>query len=542
MEYYDLYLILFSLAGGALLFAITLLERHFKNRWFRLLFLLPGLGVWILGGLMGFDRDMLPVYIGGILMCLGMIYEKEKLRKGLSIFLVITALCSLLLCKVDPFYRCPDFVAEFEEGIAVLQDRYCMTQHKEIDFEDLHQRYLPRFQEAYRQHSKEMNYIAWHEMLCEFHDGHTYYMTEEEVVKSAENMMFGSDFGFSMITLSDGRTVAVNVEPGSEAEKAGIKLGTQILTLGNKSVEECKAEVKYFERVLPDIEVEEFYRALYAAGQSGDSLTVSFLDENGSSKETTLHSLGFYRERLLDTIDQVNGGRNIGTLTFEVIDNQTVLYRIKDMQYDALSSVNNDYRGLENEFRDGLLDYKNQGYTRLILDLRGNNGGSPFMIQTIAKILATEGEHFYLKYGIIDESNGKYIYDEESGKYVVDGEFTYYGEDLWQQGEIVILVNGYCISAGDHFTNMLYGQDNVKVIGFTKSNGSGQAVTACHLAHGAFSYSLVPSLDINGDIYIDPGVDRKAGVFVDEIVDFDEEALETVFGEKEDYLLQKACE
>jgi len=542
MEYYDLYLIILSLVGAVGLFVLIGIEKKYKSRWFRLLYLIPAIAVWILGGLQGFDRDLLPIYIGGLLAMAGLVWEREKVRKFVTCFLAGASVFSLLLCLVDPDYRCPDFVGEFEEGFAVLRENYCLTEHKGMDFDDLYRRYLPRFQEAKSHHSKEMNYIAWHEMLCEFHDGHTYYMTELEVMESAENMMFGSDFGFAMITLADGRTVAVNVEPGSQAEAAGITLGTEILTLGGKTVEECKADVKYFQRVLPDAEVEAFYRAIYAAGQPGENLAVTFVDGSGAQKEVNLQSLGFYRERLSDTIDQIGEGRDIGTLTFEKINATTVLYRLKEMQYDASSAEKNDYSGLENEFRDGLAEYKNQGCTKLILDLRGNNGGSPWMIQTIAKILSTEGEHFYLKYGVIDEKTGDYIYDETTGKYVVGGEISYIGENFWSHGEIILLVDGYCISAGDHFTNMMYGQDNVKIMGFTKSNGSGQAVTGHNMKIGGFSYSLVPSLDDNGDIYIDPGVDRKAGVYIDEIVPFDETALEVVFGQKEDYLLQKACE
>lgn len=542
MEKLDVILIIASLVGAAGLFAVAEIDKKYKSRWSRLGYLFPGAIVWILGGSTGYERDLLPLYIGGILMLLGLVFEKSALRKGLSSLMVVLSLCSLLLCQVDPAYRCPDFVADFEDGLEVLRAHYCLTEYKQMDFDDLHQRYLPRFQEAEKNHSKEMNYIAWHEMLCEFHDGHTYYVTDREVMESAENSMFGSDFGFSMVTLRDGRTVAVNVEPDSEAEKAGITPGTELLSLGGKSVANCKEEVKYFQRVFPDAEAEEFYRAIYAAGQPGDSLTVIFLEENGTQNEVTLHSLGYYRERALDTIDLINGGRNIGTLTFEEIDSQTVLYRMKEMQYDVLSGYNGDYSGLENEFRNGLMDYKNRGFSKLILDLRGNNGGSPDMIQSLARILSTEGEYFFLNYGVIDEETGDYIKDESTGKYVVGGSLQYSGEDLWNQGEIVILVDAYCISAGDHFVNMMYGQDNVKIIGFTKSNGSGQAVTSHNMTAGGFSYSLVPSLDANGDIAIDSGVDRKAKVFIDEIVPLDEEAVQVIFDEKEDYLLQKACE
>ncbi|MDO5155392.1 MAG: S41 family peptidase [Eubacteriales bacterium] len=542
MDYYDKMLLVLCMISAIGLFVVAHMEKHVKTRWIRIAYMIPGLVVWILGGITGFEKDMAPAYIGGVLCVAGFLLEKERFRKALCVCLGCCVVAALIFCKVDAGYRCPDFVAEFEEGFEQLKNRYCLTAHKGIDFDDLYARYYPRFVEANKEHSKEKNFIAWHEMLCEFHDGHTYYMTDEDIVKEAANTMFGSDFGFSMVTLSDGRNVAVNVESGSAAEQAGITLGTEILSLNGKSVEKCKNDVKYYERVNPDLDNERFYSTIYAAGQNGNQLEVTFIDETGKEQSVSLKRLGFYQERLKETLEIVNGGYDSGTLTFTEIDDKTVLYRIKEMVYDTESAHSGDYGGLESELRQGLMEYKNKGYTRLILDVRGNNGGSPFMIITIAKLLAEQGEHFYVNSGVIDEQTGLHKIDEKTGKYLIGEKESYQGEDLWGHGDIILLVNGECISAGDHFTNMMYGQDNVKIMGFTKSNGSGQAVSGILLNSGVISFSQIPVLDENGDIYIDPGVNRKAGVHIDELVGIDEEALHVLFEEKGDYLLQKACE
>ena len=79
--------------------------------------------------------------------------------------------------------------------------------------------------------------------------------------------------------------------------------------------------------------------------------------------------------------------------------------------------------------------------------------------------------------------------------------------------------------------------DNVTIAGLTKSNASGQAVGYIPTHNGGLSYSQMPVLDQNGDIYIDTGTDHQSKLNFDVKIPLDSEALVRIFENDEDYVL-----
>lgn len=163
------------------------------------------------------------------------------------------------------------------------------------------------------------------------------------------------------------------------------------------------------------------------------------------------------------------------------------------------------------------------------------------MAMAIAGLFAEEGTHFYLNSGEWDETTGLYKLDSETGKYRIGESLSYTGEDLWAEGQIVLLVNAECISAADHFVMLMDEMDNVTTMGFTKSGGAGQAVNSVALESGSLTFSAIPAMDEDGNIIIDSDTSRIIGIGVDELVPFDEEAVRVLFDDGGDYLLQRAA-
>lgn len=163
------------------------------------------------------------------------------------------------------------------------------------------------------------------------------------------------------------------------------------------------------------------------------------------------------------------------------------------------------------------------------------------IVQTIAELIAPEGEHFYANNPKWDNVNKRYILDE-NGDYIIDGPTTFKGEDMLNGGKIVILVNSASVSAADHMTKVMSQFDNVTVMGFTEPNGSAQGVSAIKMKYGAMFLSSSVILDENGGIFIDSGEDRQSGDDLDIRVPFDEEAVHQLFEDDVDYLLEKAKE
>ena len=228
-------------------------------------------------------------------------------------------------------------------------------------------------------------------------------------------------------------------------------------------------------------------------------------------------------------------------MTVKMLDETTAGLRICAMSYNADSQKNEDYKSLKTKLKNDLLDMKEQGMKDLIIDIRGNSGGSGGMVSAIAEILAPTGEHFYAADPVWDRMTNSYKKDK-NGDYVFDHEVTFKGSDILNGGKIIILVNSASVSAADHITKIMSGFDNVTVIGFTESNGSAMGVSRISGEYGSLYLSSSVLLDKDGSIFIDSGKDRQSGDDLDIKIPFDEEAVRQIFDNDKDYLLEKAKE
>ena len=132
---------------------------------------------------------------------------------------------------------------------------------------------------------------------------------------------------------------------------------------------------------------------------------------------------------------------------------------------------------------------------------------------------------------------------DETGSYIKGKEITFQGEQLLGDGRVILLVNSETVSAGDDMVKIMEDMENVTVLGFTEPNGSCQAVNFKIGDFGTLSFSSCVTLDRDGSIFIDSGIDRQStdgsGV---QIIPFDETAIHALFDEHQDYLMDKALE
>ena len=209
--------------------------------------------------------------------------------------------------------------------------------------------------------------------------------------------------------------------------------------------------------------------------------------------------------------------------------------------YDSISYDDGNHAEMKAELRERILKLRETGTNKLIIDLRDNAGGSMQFVLAVAQLLAPKGGHSYIYEAVWDENTKEYKRDAD-GNYIVGKGITYQGEDLMAGGEIIILVNAATISAGDHLTMLLSEFDNVTVMGFTPSSGSGQAVNSIRFDYGILTYSDVPCLDSEGNIFIDTDFSRQSNMPLDVKVPFDQKAVTALFDEKKDYLLEIAVD
>lgn len=543
MSYGDLLLIIIELIGAAGLFLLAGYAAEALSPKWRLCYVLPLIICIAVCAVTGFEISLAGVYAGTVILLAGFVREDKKVRRIASAMAGGLTAISIVVCLLNPGYRAVDFTKDFEKGFQTMQERYCLADYKEIDWDALYDTYYPQFQEADKNHDAVENYILWQQFCGEFHDGHVAYSADEEIAEQAYERMYGNDYGLALMTLSDGKTVAVNVEPNSVPANAGIHNGTVITAWDGRTIEEAKQDVDMPLVYYPYNAVkenDEFHSALLVAGMGSDSVTISYLDDSGEQKNITAPKLGAYADRLQETLRTICKGVEGSNLTWSSPNENTACLRISAMMYDSNSYESGDHSQMKAELKAKLIELKESGVENLVLDLRDNSGGSPAFILAIAELLAPEGEYIYVYDGVWDENEKIYQVDSATGKYVTGARITYTGENLWADGNIVILVNSGTISAGDHFTQMMSEHENVTVMGFTTTNGSGQGIRGISLAGGMLQFSSVPVLDAEGNIFIDTDASGVSRVPLDVKIPFDEEAVRALFDDGEDYVLDYA--
>ncbi len=544
MERLDLILAIVEIVMAAALFFVAGYAAKAKSNKWRLLYFLPVLVCLLVTGYTGTDICMAGVYIGSALTLAGFAKDDERIRKISCVIAAICVSASIPACYISPTYREVDYVEDFETGFRSMKIHYVLSEHKGIDWDALYDEYLPMFKEANAERDEVANCIAWMKFTAEFHDGHVGYSpAEDDVSEAATDILCGNDYGLSLMQLSDGKIVAVNVEPESALTEAGITDGTVITAWDGMDILEAAEKSEGFGVLLShaDLDNELFYKAMYAAGVGGDTVTVSYIAEDGSEKQITLEKLGSYSERLLDTMDILHRGVEAGNLCWAQVSEDAACLRIKSMMSTTKEEEEGAYDPMQNSIRENLAEYEALGCDKLIIDLRENGGGSGLMVKSIAELFAPVGEHYYCTDALWDETKGCYATDE-NGNYIKGKDNVYTGEDIWGGKPIVLLVNAHSASAADHLSDVLRGFDNVTVMGFTEPNGSAQGVNGEYLETGTLAFSSALLLDENGDIFIDAGTDRESANDIDIRIPFNADAVEALFVNDEDYVLNYALD
>lgn len=434
-----------------------------------------------------------------------------------------------------------EYTEAFEAFLETMQEEYVLSEWKETDYEALEAEILPMVEEAEREQDPAAYDIALMTCCYRFYDGHVQYNIQDpQCEEEVRERLAGNDYGFSMITLDNGDTVAVLAETDSDAGRAGIHNGTVITKWGGVPIEEAKGEI---ECIYPDIlsfpvaENEAYMQPVFLAGTGEAEQEVAFLDEDGQERTVLLHSLGSYRERLENAISAFYHfdipEENFST---KMLTEDCGYLRIASEEFTLLSpemSATGELTPLASMLEEALEDMKAEGMTSLIIDLRNNTGGSDETGPVVASMFAKE-EYF-------SHAIGRY----EDGAYIPVSEKTVPANGKFSDVEVVVLVNAQCCSAGDAIAEDLSALPNVTLMGITTSNGVDQGMGGwCFMPECgiliAFPNSMV--LDEKDEPRIDTGADRVTRIPLDCRIPLTLEAAEEIFGGGGDYELEYALD
>ncbi|MGN0394444.1 MAG: S41 family peptidase, partial [Coprococcus sp.] len=401
MIYKDMYLFIIEIVITIILYFLAgYAVKAISSKW-KLLYLLPAIICMFFVAFSGVEISLAGIYIGVVVMLIGFFREDKGIRHAISIISILCMLLSVAVCILNPYYRAVTYVDDFKEAFDELKTHYVLSDYKDIDWDMLYEKYLPEFETAYREQNAAKNTVAWMKFTREFDDVHVSYMAEEkETNDAAYDLMYGNDYGLSLMKLSDGDVVAVNVEKDSVVYNAGIRNGTIITLWDKKTIDEVAADIDIGVMSFACKENEDFYSALLVAGIGDDDVEISFIDDSGRTCTVTALKLGTYTRRLKSTLSIIDKGAEISNLCWNDIDEHTLLLRLRQMEYDAETSQSGEFEIMKEEIKQAVDERRERGVTNLILDLRSNVGGSGDYVKAIAELFAPEGEHVYAYDGV----------------------------------------------------------------------------------------------------------------------------------------------
>lgn len=435
------------------------------------------------------------------------------------------------------------YTESFLSTIHAMQREYVLSEWKDIDYDALEKDIMPMVKEAEEKQDNIGYGIALITYAYRFYDGHVCLeaMDDNDTQTLCERLA-GNDYGFSLITLDDGKTIAVLTDPDSEAYELGIEDGTIITKWNGSSIKDAVTDVACIYPELltfPVAENEAYLKPIFLAGKGETEIAISFVDKNGEEKTATLQSRGSYQKRLELALSRFYH-TNIEDENFscKMLTENCGYLRINAEEYEILSDIMASQKGEYPEITE-MLDEKlkklrDSGMEKLIIDLRGNVGGSDFISPAVASLFSREE---YLSNTIAKYKDGKYI-PLNSGIYVT-------ANGTYADIPTVVLVNAECCSSGDGLADNLSRLPNVTLMGITSSNGIAQTIGGyCFTTDSKYviKYPTLMNLDENNDPRIDTKADRINRVPLKEHISLTKESALTIFSGEGDYELDYAID
>lgn len=325
---------------------------------------------------------------------------------------------------------------------------------KKIDWKALKDKYEPIFEKADKYKDKDLYYKTLREYLYSIRDGHIKIINENLDVRKNE---VGGGFGISTIQLDDGRVLVDLVLKDSPSDKSGIKLGAEIIKWDGKSGKEALANTSWTDNPVAINENKLYEQGRFMVrAQIGKEVQVEFknMDEN-EIRKATLKAYDDNYETLTKTkVTLVKGEDPVES---KILDNVYGYIKIKYF-------LNTDTCNVEKVIEEALKMFQDKNIKGLIIDLRNNPGGDDDMVANISGHFTNE-EKFYEYVSYYNKYTKKFEMNDSETRIINPSKLHY-------DGKIAILINSKTGSSGEGMPIVLKGLPNIKIIGFTPTNGS----------------------------------------------------------------------
>jgi carboxyl-terminal processing protease len=437
-----------------------------------------------------------------------------------------------------------NWVTAFDRMNSILAQRYGFTEWKQIDWDALHAGFAPRFAAAEAANDQDAYHLALREYLFSIPDGH--------VILSAGDTglwreAIGGGYGLAVIELDDGSVIAHVLQEGGAAEKAGMTWGAEILEWDGVPTHEAIGEVSTIWMELPPATQEGRRFAqqnLLTRAPIGTKVTLTFQNAGEDVRRTvTLTAIDDELEPLVQSLGwraSVGIRKGVG----EAVDtNATLLppdYGILPEGYGYIKVYHVRPDKEAPDFvaivEQAVAEFIAQGVPGIIIDVRGNPGGTDEFIPEMMGYFFTEPDFYEYKY--FDNWLTRLSFLDLAIPLRIEPKEPHY------DGLVAVLIDQDTRSSGEGFALAAQRLPQGHVVGIYGTHGSfGMCCAAINLP-GGFELLYPPgqSQDANRRVQVDGDHNLQGGVAPDIRVPLTRETVQAMFVEGEDVVLQYAIE
>ena len=391
-----------------------------------------------------------------------------------------------------------------------ISEQYAFGEWKSIDWAGLNNEIRPKIVHAMESNDETTYATALREYTSSLPDGHV--CIGGGILSQLIMAEFAGSYGFGIIGLDDGRVIAHIVLEGGEAAKAGMEVGDEILEWnGQWIIDAVEEESTLWWPDSSSLATDEHtrlekYRMLTLDPINTQS-QITFLKSDGSNHIVTLTAL--------DDNNQILNRTGLWKKNVEDL----VQYKVLDSGYGyvivgTLNDIENPQNSvapvktISEKFKEAMEFLTEMNVPGMIIDLRGNGGGSDELAAELAGYFYSETT-FYEYQSFYNALSGEF-----ENILFRDADDTLIGRDTALNispqtphfsGPIVCIVNPISISSAEGVAMAIQNSPRGQVASFYGTNGSFGMTGGKAILPGGYEIEFPNgrSLDQNGIIQLD---------------------------------------
>lgn len=425
--------------------------------------------------------------------------------------------------------------------LADLAAEYPFTEHKGLDWESLGERFLAAVAAAESASDVEAYRMAVRELVYSVPDGHVRLRSPDD---AAMDVAVGGGFGLALGALDDGRIAVVRLWDDGPAAATGITWGSVVTTWNGVPVEDALATTPVLWAERPpstqDALNAEQLRFL-ARAPVGTAAEVGFVPPGGGPARTvTLVAEDDGLATLVATDPYPYESTPEEVVTSRVLTDPASGVAVGYVRVSAMRFLS----GAAVAMRNALDGFEAAGAHGVIIDLRGNRGGSDFVVAPLVAPFHTERATYH-HVEAYDERDGRFepIPFNQVDPFVPVITYRVRPASDPYTGPVAVIVDGSTASAAEGMAMLLARLPNVTVYGYTGTTGIlGAGNSKSWRLPGGVTVRMLDSrsLDAGGRVQVDSDAGMHGGVHPDVVVPRTLESWHAEVVEERDVVLEVA--